>query len=144
MLLWELIWDLLLPEIPWNPRNLSRNLNISCLARNCYLPWVSMTNRTKSLDAAMTASYLRSFDLALITAAAPGKSDDETSKPLTKPFEGLFASTRISLLLILTTRSIHLLVRSLKQKDNSVPTNKLVALHSLLISSIITLYFLWT
>ena len=51
----------------------------------------------------MTALYLRSLDLALITAAAPGKYDEEMSEPLIKPFERLFASIvvvsiRISLL----------------------------------------------
>ena len=92
----------------------------------------------------MIALYLQSLDLALITAAAPGKYDDETSEPLAKSFEGLFvsiiiASTRISLFPILTTRSIRLSVRSLKQKEDSVSNKKFAALHSLLISSIIML-----
>ena len=106
-----------------------------------------MTKGTSSLAAAMTLLYFRSFDLAFIAAAAPGNYERLKPDPLTNPFEGLFASIvvtsiRMSLLLILHTRSIRLLVEALKQKDDSSSTCTFAALQSFVISSMITLCFL--
>ena len=63
------------------------------LAWNLHLPWVSITNGTNSFDVAITFLYFVNFNLAFNTAAAPGKYDANISESLTKPLEGLFAST---------------------------------------------------
>ena len=62
----------------------------------------------------------------------------QISEFLTNPLEGLFASivvtsVRKSLLSNLTTRSIRLFVRLLKQNVVSISTSKLAALHSFFI-----------
>ena len=116
-------------------------------AWNRYLSWVSITKGTKFLEIATRALYSQSLDLALMTTAVSGLYDEETSEPLIKPFDGLFASIVVASMMIfvfiLTTMSILLLVRSSKQNDDFASTNRFAALQSLPISSIIMLCFLW-
>ena len=89
-----------------------------------------MTKGTNSFDEAMTLLYFENLDLVFITAEAPGKHEGEISEFLTNPLEGLFASIvetsiRKSLLSNLTTRSMRLFVRSLKQNVVSMSTRRL-------------------
>ena len=87
-------------------------------------------NGTIFFYAAMTSLYFLNLDLAFVTAAAPGKYDDEIFESLTNPLEGLFASIvvtsiRTSLLSILTTKSMRLFVWSLKQNEDSESTSEI-------------------
>ena len=126
--------NLLLPKVSRNSRTFYRNLCINSLKkfpRKPHLPCVSMTKGTNSFDESITLLYFENLDLAFITAAAPGKYKGAISEFLTNQSKGLFASIiRKSLLSNLTTRSMRLFLRSLKQNIDSTSTRRLAALQS--------------
>ena len=70
-------------------------------------------NGTIFFYAAMTSLYFLNLDLAFVTAAAPGKYDDEIFESLTNPLEGLLACIVVTSM----RRSIRLFVRLLKQNE---------------------------